>query len=197
MAYKRPFQSEESFGLQQMRKRAGRALAQNKFGKTEAEKERETEAAFQKGAQQVGNVATQINAAGLGQGITGGQGSRTLTDLGSQFGELGVKARTGVEDASAKLAFDQQREAERLAKEAEAERQAKRARVGKAIAGVGSALLLPGMPQVAGALGGLAARKAPGSTGQKALAAAGQYAKNLGDWYDPRNRKKSGGTGGD
>jgi len=196
VAYKRPFQSEESFGLQQMRKQAGRALAYNQFGKTDAEKERETEAAFQKGAQQVGNVATQVNAAGLGQGITGGQGSRALTDMAAQLGNLGAQARTGVQAASDELAMQQRKDAERIAKEAEAERQAKRARVIGGIAKVGSALLMPGMPQIAGALGALAGEKGSRTAGQTALAAAGQYAKNVGEMYDPRNRR-SGGTSGD
>lgn len=196
MAYKRPFQSEESFGLQQMRKQAGRALAYNKFGKTDAEKRRETEAAFQKGAQQVGDVATQINAAGLGQGITGGQASRALTDMAAQLGNLGAQARTGVQAASDELAMKQRKEAERIAKEAEAERQAKRARVLGTTAKIGVGLLMPGMGQVGGALSALAGQKAPGSRAQKVLGALGDYAQNVHEYYKPRERS-SGGTSGD
>ena len=178
-----------------MRKQAGRALAYNQFGKTDAEKERETEAAFQKGAQQVGNVATQVNAAGLGQGITGGQGSRALTDMAAQLGNLGAQARTGVQAASDELAMQQRKDAERIAKEAEAERQAKRARVIGGIAKVGSALLMPGMGQIGTALGALAGQKAAGSFAQKALGAVGDYAQNVHEYYKPRDRS-SGGTSG-
>jgi hypothetical protein len=151
MAYKRPFQSEAAFGLDQMRKRASQALATNKFGKTDSEKRAETDAAFQKGAQQIGNVATQVNAAGLGQGITGGQGSRALTDMAAQLGNLGAQARSGVQAASDELAYKQRKDAERIAKEELAEKRARRARVAGTIAKVGSALLLPGLGQVGGA----------------------------------------------
>lgn len=195
MAYKRPFQSDESFGLQQMRQRAASALASNRFGKTESEKKKETEAAFQKGAQQVGNVATQIGAAGLGQGITGGQGSRALTDMAAQLGNLGAQARTGVQAASDQLAMKQRKEAERIAKEAEAERQARRARVLGGIASVGSALLMPGMGQIGGALSALSGQKAPGSKAQKVLGALGDYAQNVHDYYKPRERSSGGASG--
>ena len=195
MAYKRPFQSEAAFGLDQMRKRASQALATNKFGKTDSEKRAETDAAFQKGAQQIGNVATQVNAAGLGQGITGGQGSRALTDMAAQLGNLGAQARSGVQAASDELAYKQRKDAERIAKEELAEKRARRAKVAGTIAKVGSALLLPGLGQVGGALGGLAAKKAAGSLAQTALGAAGQYATNVGEYYKPRERSSGGNSG--
>ena len=196
MAKKRPFQSEAAFGLEQMRKRASYGLAHNKFGKTEPEKRRETEAAFQKGAQEVGDAATQINAAGLGQGIVGGQGSRALTGMGSQLGGLAVQARTGVQAASDELAFKQRKDAERMAKEAEAERMAKRARVLGTVAKVGGALLMPGTKQIGTGLAALSGQQAPGSKSQKVLGALGDYAQNVHEYYKPREKTSSGGTSG-
>ena len=116
--------------------------------------------------------------------------------MAAQLGNLGAQARTGVQAASDELAMKQRKEAERIAKEAEAERQAKRARVLGTTAKIGVGLLMPGMGQVGGALSALAGQKAPGSRAQKVLGALGDYAQNVHEYYKPRERS-SGGTSGD
>lgn len=169
-------------------KRASSALAQNQFGPGKAKVRQYQDRATQAASQGLTPVAQAV-----ARGQMGGPqvpGAATPLQIAAQQTEL---RQQGVGAASAwrdKMAGLHQEQAMKTVQEENARRREQRART----LGIIGALALPAAGPFAGALKGLSAQAAEGSTKRNVFAGASRYLTDLQNMYDPSKRRQSTGA---
>lgn len=168
-------------------KRASSSLAQNRFGPNKAQQRQYQDRATQAASQGLAPVAQQVAQSQMG----GPQvpGAATPLQIAGQQAALRQQAVGATAEWRDKMAAQQQAQAMKTVQEENARRRAQRA----AILGTVAGLALPAAGPVSGALKGLSAQAAEGSTKRNVLGGASQYLTNLQDMYDPSKRRQ--GTG--